>query len=123
MIFNGDPSKIEKVQGLLKENKSKIASSQAESKDNFKEGRLSDRSVTGNEVKDSEKIGDQEFHGSSKRPRIDCESEWVCLGRITLQVKDKNIIIQGEKLTNKHMTATQKLLKEQFTSIEGLCTT
>ena len=32
-------------------------------------------------------------------------------------------IIQGEKLSNKHMTASQKLLKEQFTSIEGLCTT
>ena len=123
LIFNGDPSKIEKVKGLLKENKSKIANSQAESKDNFKEGRPSDRSVTGNEVKDGEIIGDQEFHGSSKRPRIECESEWVCLGRMTLQVKDKNIIIQGEKLTDKHMMASQKLLKEQFTSIEGLCTT
>ena len=77
----------------MKENKSKIASSQVESKDNFKEGRPSDRSVTGNEVKDDEIIGDQEFHGSSKRPRIDCESEWVYLGRMTLQVKDKNIII------------------------------
>ena len=65
LIFNGHPSIIEKVKGLLKENKSKIASSQTESKDNFKEGRASDRSVTGNEVKDGEIIGDQEFHGSS----------------------------------------------------------
>ena len=47
----------------------------------------------------------------------------MCRGRMTLQVKDNDITIQGEKLTDKHMTASQNLLKEQFTSIEGLCTT
>ena len=29
----------------------------------------------------------------------------------------------GRKLTDKHMIASQKLLKQLFTSIEGLCTT
>ena len=65
-----------------------------------------DRPVTGKEVKDVEVISDEEFHGSSKRSKTGCESEWVCLGRMTLQVKDKDIIIQGEKLTDKHMTAS-----------------
>ena len=51
------------MKGLLKESKSKIASNQAESKDNSKK----DQPVTGNEVKDVEIISDQEFHGSSKR--------------------------------------------------------
>ena len=111
------------MKGLLKENNSKIVTSQDESKENFKEGRQSDRLVTGKEVKGIEVISDQEFHGSSKRSKTDCESEWVCLGRMALQVKDKDIIIQGEALTDKHMTASQKLLKEQFTSIEGICTT
>ena len=119
LIFKGEPSKIEKVKGLLKENKSKIASSEVESNDNSKE----DQPVAGNEVKDVEIISDQEFHSSPKRQRTDCESEWVCLGGMSLQVKDKDIIIQGEKLTDKHMNASQKLLKEQFTLIEGLCTT
>ena len=59
----------------MKENKGKIASGRTESKDNFKEGRQSDRSVIGNEVKNDEIIGNQVFHGSSKRPRTDCESE------------------------------------------------
>ena len=110
LIFKGEPSKIEKVKGLLKENKSKIASSEAESKDNSKE----EQPVASNEVKDVEIISDQEFHSSPKRQRTDCESEWVCLGGMSLQVKDKDIIIQGEKLTDKHMNASQKLLKEQL---------
>ena len=124
LIFKGEPSKIEKVKRLLKENKTKIASSEAsseaESNDNSKEGRPV-ASSEANEVKDT--VSDQEIHSSPKRQRTDCESEWVCLVGMTLQVKDKNVIIQGEKLTDKHMNASQKLLKGQFTLIEGLCTT
>ena len=82
-----------------------------------------DRPITGKEVKDVEIINNQKFHGSSKRSKTDCESEYMCLGKMTLQVKDKDVTIQGEKLTDKHMTASQKLLKEKVTSIEGLCTT
>ena len=75
-------------------------------------------------MKDIEIINHQEFYGSSKRSKADYESEWVCLGRMTLQVKDKEITIQGENvLISTQLTASQKLLKEQFTSIEGLCTT
>ena len=99
------------MRGLLKDSgkdfNSKIATSQAESKENFKEGRQLDRLVTGKEVKNIEVISNEEFHGSSKRSKTDCESECVCLGRMTLQVKDKYIIIQGEKLADKHMTASQ----------------
>jgi len=80
MIFKGEPSKIEKVKALLKENQSEIASSQAESKNNSKE----DWPVTSNEAKDVEIISDQQFHSSSKRQRTDSESEWVCLGRMSL---------------------------------------
>ena len=87
--------------------------------DNSKEGRPV-ASSEANEVKDTEIISDQEIHSSPKRQRTDCESEWVCLVGMTLQVKE---IIQGEKLTDKHMNASQKLLKRQFTLIEGLCTT
>ena len=82
LVFNGDPLKIEKVKGLLKDFNCKIATSQAESKKK-EEGRQLDRPVTGKEVKDVEVISDKEFHGSSKRSKTDCESEWVCLGRMT----------------------------------------
>ena len=42
---------------------------------------------------------------------------------MSLQVKEKDVIIQGEQLTDKNINASQKLLKEQFTWLKGLCTT
>ena len=133
LIFKGEPSRIEKVKGLLKECKSKTdnskkdrstANSRAESKDSVKEDRPGTGNETINKVNHVEIISDQqEFNGPSKRQRI-AESEWVCLARrMSLQVKEKDVIIQGEQLTDEHINASQKLLKEQFTWLEGLCTT
>ena len=71
-------------------------------------------------TKDAEVISDQQIFSSPKRQKTDCESEWVCQGGMHLQIKDKNIIMKGEKPTDKHMNASQKLLKEQFNLIEEL---
>ena len=99
------------------ESEEKTAKSETSSKDG---------PIAGSEAEQVE-ISDQEFH-LSKKQRTDCDSdcdsqsEWVCIGRMSLQVKDKDIILQGLKLTDKYMNASQKLLKQQFTSIKGLCT-
>ena len=79
LIFKGEPSRIEKVKGLLKECESKTdnskkdrstANSRAESKDSIKE----DRPGTGNEAINKanhvEIISDQqEFNGPSKKAK------------------------------------------------------
>ena len=74
-------------------------------------------------TKDAEVISDQQILVHQKGKKLICELEWVCQGGMHLQIKDKNIIIKGEKPTDKHMNASQKLLKEQFNLIEGLCRT
>ena len=93
--FKGETSKIEKVKGLLKENTTKIASIEAESNNDNTEV----QPIAGNDhamTKDTEVISDQQIFSSPKRQKTDCESEWVCLGGMRLQIKDKNIIIKGE---------------------------
>ena len=88
------------LQRLLKECESKTkdnlkkdqstTNGRAKSKDSVKE----DIPGTGNEAINKanhvEIISDQqEFNGPSKRQRTGSESEWLCLGRMSLHVKEK----------------------------------
>ena len=136
LVFKGDPTRVDKVKGLL--NKETI--SQAETKDQVvSQAETKDRAVgygernndpitIGSDIEynqDDGDVDDQELHSSPKRPRIayDSEAEWVRVERMNLQLKDKEVILQGLRLIDNHMNASQKLLKKQFTSIEGLCNT
>ena len=137
LVFKGDPTRVDKVKGLL--NKKTISQaetlkdqvvSQAETKDRaagYGE-RNNDPITIGSDIEynqDDGDVDDQELLLSPKRPRIayGSEPEWVRVGRMNLQLKDKEIILQGLRLTDNHMNASQKLLKKQFASIEGLCNT
>ena len=130
LTFKGEPSRIEKVKALLKKCESKTdnskkdqltANSRAECKDTVKENRPGTGNEAINKANYVEIISDQqEFNGLSKRQRTGSDPEWVCLGRMSLKVKEKDVIIQGEQLTDKHINVTQKLLKEQFPWLEGL---
>ena len=137
LVFKGDPTRVDKVKGLL--NKKTISQaetlkdqvvSQVETKDwapGYGE-RNNDPITIGSDIEydqDDGDVDDQELLLSLKRPRIayGSEPEWVRVGRMNLQLKDKEIILQGLRLTDNHMNASQKLLKKQFASIEGLCNT
>jgi len=66
---------------------------------------------------------DQQMCSSPKRLRSDSDTVWMCTEKCVLHVQYKDIILQGLRLTDKHMNATQKLLKRQLTFIQGLHTT
>ena len=45
---------------------------------------------------------------------------WQSIGRTTLNIDDRGCIINGDKLTDKHMNFAQMLIKQQFKHLEGL---
>jgi len=65
----------------------------------------------------------QQMCSSPKRLRSDGDTVWICTDKMWLHVQYKDIILQGLRLTDKHINATQKLLKRQLTFIQGLHTT
>ena len=48
---------------------------------------------------------------------------WVQFGRKVLAETDKDIIILGEKLTDRHMNFAQSLIKKKFEQLSGLHST
>jgi len=48
---------------------------------------------------------------------------WVCLDRVTLNLNDKAVLLDGHCLTDKHISFAQALMKKQFPSINGLKST
>ena len=45
------------------------------------------------------------------------------IDRITLTLYDKAIVVRGEELSDLHINACQALLKSQFPTILGFCST
>ena len=111
--FQGDSSRVEKVKRLMKEAEEKAkekAKGKAAGNANGKENIIT--------ISDAELPSDQ-MHFSTKRLRSGTDTVWVCIDKMCLNVEDKDIILQGLRLTDKHINATQKLLKRQFTFIHG----
>lgn len=106
LVFKEKPSRIEKLKGLLKECEDNSKKDRSTATNSHKDSIKEDRPGTGNEVPVIN-INDQ--WPSIKKEKNGSESEWVCLGRMSLQVKDKDVIIQGEQLTDKYINASQKL--------------
>ena len=57
---------------------------------------------------------------------IDCDDDgfqdevvtnWICINNFTLSRADKDIILNGENLSDKHINALQKLLAMQFPTL------
>ena len=51
------------------------------------------------------------------------KDNWVKCGNINLDLRDKNTITSGKKMTDMHINAAQQLLKRQFKNINGLQST
>ena len=47
-------------------------------------------------------------------------TKWICIDNFTLSRADKDIILNDEDLSDKHINASQKLLAMQFPTITGL---
>ena len=58
-----------------------------------------------------------------KRVKTKEEGEWVQIGNIVLSMEAKEIVMKGQQLNNLHMNASEKLLKDQFPIVMGLCST
>ena len=53
----------------------------------------------------------------------DSPQAWLSLNHMTLKNEDEEIIHMREQLNDKHMNFAQLLLKQQFTNLQGLCST
>ena len=53
----------------------------------------------------------------------ECNDAWVMLERVVIKLDDRNILLNGLCLNDKHMSYMQLLLKRQFSSALGLKST
>ena len=58
-----------------------------------------------------------------KRVKTKEEGEWVHIGSIVLSMAAKEIVMKGQQLNDLHTNTCQKLLKDQFPIVIGLCST
>jgi len=86
----GDPSRVGKVERLMKEAEEKAAS---KANGEEQKGCI----ITINDA--AESSDDQQIHSSPKRLGSDCESVWVCIDKMCLHVQDKDITLQGLRQT------------------------
>ena len=48
---------------------------------------------------------------------------WLSLNQISLSIADKEIVVEGKQLTDKHINYAQAILKKQFEKLSGLHST
>ena len=51
---------------------------------------------------------------------VDMDQRWICIYKITLNARDKLLLLKNHELNDKHINASQKLLLHQFPSFQGL---
>ena len=51
---------------------------------------------------------------------VDMDQRWICIYKITLNARDKFLLLENHELDDKHINASQKLLLHQFSSFQGL---
>ena len=117
LTFCGVKSQLVKVQALVK----KVAA----------------YSATKNPVTETDmpckKIKIEPTDHSDLEVTIDCDDDgfqdevvvtkWICIDNFTLSRADKDIILNGEYLSDKHINASQKLLAMQFPTLTGFSLT
>ena len=63
-------------------------------------------------------VEDMVFNGHENLP-----APWLSLNHIDLSVDDKEIVVEGKQLTDKHINYAQAILKKQFDWLSGLHST
>ena len=103
LIFTGEASELSKVEKLMKKDTS-VSVGKNESSEQSKE------------------IVDIQSPG--KKRRLDChDAEWVRMDTMILKVAEKELVLQNQELNDLVINYSQKLLHNQFVSINGLHST
>ena len=68
-------------------------------------------------------VQQQDYVASAGEQVTECNDTWVMLERVVLKLDDRNILLNGLCLNDKHMSYMQLLLKRQFSSVLGLKST
>ena len=68
-------------------------------------------------------VQQQDCIASAEEQVTEYNDTWVMLERVVLKLDDRNILLDGLCLNDKHMSYTQLLLKRQFSSVLGLKST
>ena len=101
LFFSGKPDKIEKLKALIKE---------------FEVGQKV-------ESDDDKKVNNIVASPPAKKTKVNDNDQWICVGSIIMSAEDREVLLGGLFLNDKHIDVAQTLLKIQFPLHNGLNST